>query len=214
MVNAGLKAIVDMLFPPHRDVVVAHSVSKETLKPLFVLSLRSESSVYTGLPYAHEGVRALIKANKYYRDAHSSSVLALILRDMICDIERTREKKSDKNIPLLVPVPTAPTRARRRGAHQVKRILEALPSDIKNTYQYADVLSRHDRPSQTKVPKNKRADNIAGAFFVPVHLHSTVRGQTIFLIDDVTESGATLGDATRALFEAGATDIIRVALAK
>lgn len=213
MMGLSLGRVIDYLFPPHHDVVTARAISVERITPLYRLSC-SKHHVCTALPYTEESVRALIRGNKYYNDSHSRSVLALVLREMLVALHEEHALAAEWEAPLIVPIPTAPKRVRERGFHQVKSIVREALSDTEGVFTYADVLMRKNRPSQTTIPKSERHANVAGAFFVPARHHTMLRGKSVILVDDITESGATLKDAARALCDAGALHLISVAVAK
>ena len=112
----------------------------------------------------------------------------------------------------MVPIPFPPGRPRSRGYNQAERITLALLPHLAGTVSYApDVLRRQERKSQVEVKPHDRKKNIAGAF--SVNNPAKVSGKEIILIDDVVESGATLSDARRALTDAGATEVIAIAIA-
>lgn len=209
-----IERALDVLFPPHEDVIRARAVREE--KALSLLSIRAVhgSTVYAALPYANVSVRALIRANKYYNDTHSAEVLGSVLYEMLEVLREERALDPQWEHPLVVPIPTSPDRARSRGAHQVKNIMRALLSEHRDALEYADVLKRVARPSQTKVQKHKRYKNIRGAFSIPKRFHARVLGRSVIIVDDITESGATMKDAMRAIREAGAKHVVGVALAK
>jgi hypothetical protein len=65
-------------------------------------------------------------------------------------------------------------------------------------------------PSQKEAgPYQVRRENVRGVFVA----HTDVRGRTIVVVDDITTSGSTLMEATRVLVEAGAREVIPVAIA-
>jgi predicted amidophosphoribosyltransferase len=55
--------------------------------------------------------------------------------------------------------------------------------------------------------KSQRADNVQGAFRVPVERRPEVAGRRLILIDDVLTSGATADACARALLRAGAAKV-------
>lgn len=111
---------------------------------------------------------------------------------------------------LVVPVPLHWRRRWRRGFDQAWLLalhacaLAELPRPVPALRRL-----RHG-PAQSTLPASERAANVADAFA----LRMPVAGRAIVLIDDVVTTGATLGAAARPLREAGATQIIGVALAR
>lgn len=209
-----LSSLIDALFPPHPDVLIAREVSEEGLRALLIIEYRAKLATYSGLLYSDPRVRALVRANKYHNDESAAKKLAALLGDILEVVMDERALDPRYHLPLLVPIPTSPSRARERGRHQIKALAALLPGPVRARFTYADILKRQNRKSQITVQKEARMKNIAGAFFVPPHHAHLIHERAVILIDDVAETGATMKDAMRALGEAGAAEVIGVALAK
>ena len=208
------RSIIDILFPPHHTVRDATRVSITSLEALYVLS-QHENRAYTALPYTNPVVRSVVKANKYHRDQHAATLLGHIFALMLNDIHEEHALAPEWQRPLLVPVPSSKERRRTRGYNQVERIVRFAPEEIRDQFAYdSRVLERHHRESQARIEKNRRHANMKDVFFVRESNYGAINDHYVILIDDVVESGATFSDATRALREAGARDVLCVALAK
>lgn len=94
----------------------------------------------------------------------------------------------------IVPVPTSRSAFRRRGYDPVRLLL-------RKTGVHHEVLLRQGRATgiQKSLGVAERADNLRGAFVARRTLH----GRRVVLVDDVMTSGATLGEAARAVRAAG-----------
>lgn len=207
-----LSSLLTLFFPLSETVEAARMVSKERLFENVRLEYAPGHRTYTVLHYSDPSVRALIRANKYYNDRHSEEILASVLGDLLQAVLEEEELALQGRPVLVVPTPTAPARTRTRGRHQVKAL--CVRAELPEGAIYADVLQRANRVSQIEVPKEVRERNIAGAFSVPGHLCAQVSGKNVLVVDDVSETGATMKDMHRALREAGAHVVIGVALAK
>lgn len=206
--------LINTLFPPHDDVVHAQRVTEQRIGRI-VSVRRMPNGIYTALPYSNPSVRALIKANKFYQDRHAAQLLASVLYDLLIYIEDEFALEPLVTHAFLIPIPSSSAKKRERGYNQIEHIIEQLPKETIESFIYMPrALARHDRPSQARVPREARRDNIRGAFFVSPEQQGALKGEAVFLIDDVSESGATMADATRALKEAGALTVIGIALAK
>lgn len=104
---------------------------------------------------------------------------------------------------LIVPIPTATIRLRRRGydhtrllARQLSRLL-GLP--------YATALARLGQSRQVGTKRTERISQLAGAFYVKNA--GLIKGAHILLVDDVVTTGATLEEAARTLKRAGAKTV-------
>jgi len=110
---------------------------------------------------------------------------------------------------VLVPVPLAAGRARRRGYNQAERLARALAQATGLRCEPSVLVRTRSTSTQTALAPEARRANIAGAF------RSTVpAGTAVILIDDVLTTGATLGEAALTLAEAGAGSVDAVTFAR
>jgi len=76
------------------------------------------------------------------------------------------------------------------------------------------LLSRiRDTKPQFKLKKKERAQNILGAFELNPKLAGKTKGKTVFLVDDVFTSGATIRECGKVLKKSGAKKVYGLALA-
>lgn len=112
---------------------------------------------------------------------------------------------------LLVPLPLSAERLHERGYNPAQLLAERL----------APGRSRHDllqrvrhSPPQRDLPRVERLRNVRGAFAVDATGASALHGRRVLLVDDVMTTGASLGEAARALRAAGAAHITALAFAR
>jgi ComF family protein len=111
---------------------------------------------------------------------------------------------------VLVPVPLAAGRIRRRGYNQAERLARTLAERTGLAMQPELLRRRRETDTQTTLPPEARRANVADAFAgggVPI-------GARVVLVDDVFTTGATLMEAARALLEAGAGTVEAVTFAR
>lgn len=114
---------------------------------------------------------------------------------------------------LIVPIPLHPIKLRTRGFNQAEELAKVVSSELKLPID-AGILARtrFTRPQAKIKSWEKRKENISGVFTVTKP--EAVVGKRILLIDDITTSGATLGEAACALKAAGAKIIIAATIAR
>lgn len=79
----------------------------------------------------------------------------------------------------------------------------------------ADLLvRRRATPSQGRLGRKHRFQNVAGAFAVKPSLAGRVLGRRVLLIDDVMTTGATVGECAKVLKRAGAQTVDVLTLAR
>jgi ComF family protein len=109
----------------------------------------------------------------------------------------------------LVPVPLHAARVRARGFAPAAILARSLARALGRPL--AGALRRtRDTPSQTGLDRAGRRRNVASAFAVARPL----RGETVWLVDDVVTTGATLGEAARVLRAAGTGRVAAVCVAR
>lgn len=110
---------------------------------------------------------------------------------------------------VVVPIPLAPLRQRRRGFNQAELIAREVAA-VAGLTVACDRLTRvRESASQASLGAAERATNIAGVFSA-----RGVVGARVLLVDDVTTTGSTLNEAARALRRAGAAAVFAVAVAR
>lgn len=143
----------------------------------------------------HEGyAKELIHRTKYERARAG-------LREVAESME-THLSQFGPNI-ILVPVPTATSRARQRGYDQAQVIARHLSR--RSGLPLAQLLGRLGQAHQVGAGRAERVAHLQNAFRA---LHpEKIQGAHIVLIDDVCTTGATLESAARTLRAAGAKHI-------
>jgi len=105
----------------------------------------------------------------------------------------------------VVPVPLHRTRLRERGFNQSELLARPIAKALQVSLASSVLKRVRNTPSQTRLNKRERAENILDAFVVP-NSHA-VHGKVLLLIDDVYTTGATLNECARVLQTAGAREI-------
>ncbi len=114
---------------------------------------------------------------------------------------------------LLVPVPIHPERLRLRGYDQAVLLAQAAAAGLQMPAVVALARARATRP-QFELGRERRAENVAGAFCFRDAARGAVAGRWVVLVDDVATTGATLVSCARTLLESGAAGISACTVAR
>ena len=112
---------------------------------------------------------------------------------------------------MVVPVPLAPGRLRRRGFNQASLLAEQLTRDP-NISVVTSALARQERPAQSTLRATERLTNLSGAF--SVINAAAIRGRSVLVLDDVVTTGTTVSACADTLARAGARRISVLAFAR
>jgi len=112
---------------------------------------------------------------------------------------------------LLVPVPLHPRRLRARGFNPAAALSRTAARALGVSADPTALSRARDTRSQTGLSRRARQRNVRGAFRARRDLRPP---EVVCLVDDVVTTGSTLGDAARALREAGAERVLAICLAR
>lgn len=138
--------------------------------------------------------------------------VAVALAELMATTFRTfnSDQQMTKAGYLVVPVPTASQRQRRRGFDHSAGLAKIVASQL--TMEYGPALGRLGQAAQVGQRRDQRLKLSETDYFI--RSGNLVRGRNILLIDDVLTTGATLRAATKALRLAGAKRIDGLVFAK
>ncbi|MDD5032759.1 MAG: ComF family protein [Candidatus Pacebacteria bacterium] len=173
------------------------------------ISKFGEIEVFSAASYQNDGIKNAIKNLKYRYAKNTAEALANIIIEKIISPEILEIEDDD----ILVPIPLSPKRTRERGFNQAELIAKILSDKIFIKMRGDILYKTKETESQVEIKnRDERLKNLAGAFVVKDF--SAVHEKTIFLIDDVCTTGATLYEASKVLRHAGAKKIIGITVAR
>lgn len=162
--------------------------------------------ITTLMNYKKGAVQDLVQSLKYDKSAHAAKLVAELLADFLREEIWAQKNFTPREI-LIVPVPLHAEREKMRGYNQIVRALEYLPADLRDgtLARLSPALLKRTRmtPPQTRLKRSDRLSNVAGAFALT--REEKLTDKHVYLIDDVTTTGATLANAANPLKRAGAT---------
>ena len=182
---------------PHIPVREDGCRACEATLPRFVRAVRLG-------PYAGP-LRSIIRELKYHRRETMRRRLGELLGHAVA------AACGDERLDLAMPVPMHWRRRLVRGYDHARVLARSVagPLDL----PVGDELIRiRNTPPQTSLPRTKRLANVRGAF--ALRDQAGVEGANVLLVDDVTTTGATAGEAARALLAGGANRVVLAVVAK
>lgn len=213
-INKLFSGVLNFIFPVEclgcgkKDIILCDICSAEIPFPE-----TEKKGTLAAATYSSPVVQKTVKSLKYRKNRLAAKPLADLL------FNRVRDKIKRKEI-IIVPAPLSKKRLSQRGFNQALLIAEFLSDKFKEelpaikTMVYNNVLYKNrNTSSQVEIKeRDKRLKNLEGAFFAEnSHL---IQGKTIFVVDDVSTTGATINEARRALKNAGAKRVIGLVVAQ
>jgi ComF family protein len=197
-----LMRLIDSIAPPRVTDTLVRNLGLQELR---AITLRGEKG--GSLPYHDPRVTAMVWELKYFAHKRAAALAGELLSDVLKGVAA-----ECLGIPLLIPIPMHAARRRIRGHNQTELLCEAALQHLQGFYEYKpQTLSRiKATPQQQGLHRDQRERNLTHSMKARPEM---ARGRVCVVIDDVSTTGATFTEATRALQAAGASQIICVALA-
>lgn len=133
-------------------------------------------------------------------------------------LEKSAQGWSASGRILVIPVPIHANRLRTRGFNQAELLArEICALDGEQSFELCTDFLKKVKDTASQVSKNSRSARLANlkdAFQIHLSVgHPSLQNRTIFLIDDVTTTGATLEECQKPLKSGGAGAIFCLTLA-
>ncbi len=111
---------------------------------------------------------------------------------------------------VITSIPLSAQRTKERGFNQAGIIAQAVEEVFSIPYQESILVRNKETKAQHKKTRQERFENLKEAFIVKNDLSDL----KILLVDDICTTGATLLEASKALYQAGAKEVSCFTLAK
>jgi len=148
-----------------------------------------------------------------YKYNPNLSDLTTILADLLYEGFIQNEilmKSIETDRSIITSVPLHSARQKKRGYNQSDLLAKNVAKKLNKEYSSKIIIRVVNTEPQYKLPKAERALNVKNAFMVIDK--DTIKNKTVFIIDDITTTGATLSECANVLKRVGVRKIFGVAL--
>ncbi|MCK4386975.1 MAG: ComF family protein [Candidatus Pacebacteria bacterium] len=214
------KTFFDLILPADYNRRVLDGLSAEKFLALaeparWQSAGQEQANTLAIVNYKNRLVKQAVWSLKFKNNRALAELFAAVIYDELKEELADLRLIANFSEPLLTPVPLARRRLNKRGYNQAELIARHLAKlDQNNFFEYRKHILKKikDTLPQSQI-KNKaqRLKNLKGCFTAVAP--ALIKNRNIILLDDVTTTGATLNEASRALRRAGARQIFCVTLA-
>jgi ComF family protein len=210
--QTGLNSFINLIFPERKQEKIVSHLSENDIA-LLPKAVLSSPETYALFSYKDARVQALIWELKYHRNAIALEIVGRLLAEHIIEELSDTALFARTTDTLVVAVPLTQQHLRERKFSQTdllcREIIKYIPQEISYIPLALKKIRETEKQSKTR-SRAERLKNIHGSFLGDEKI---VYGKNIILIDDVTTTGATIAEATRALKLAGAKKVMTFTVA-
>lgn len=167
------------------------------------------SRVHVPLAYGDATAKLVLRL-KYGRRTGVARLMGGLMMGTLSSVPEV----DDNQRALLVPVPLHRWRLWSRGFNQSAELAKVIARRTGYDLAVDALIRTRATASMRGLGRTARARSVRGAFAVRSEAKPLLAGRTIFLIDDVFTTGATVAACSRALLRAGAERVEVVAFAR
>lgn len=120
-------------------------------------------------------------------------------------------KRDNVSADLIIPVPLHLSKKRERGYNQSEAIAGGVASELEIPIETKIIKRNRFTKSQTKLNREERIANVKEAF--GINNYCDLTGKTVFILDDVITSGATVAGCAGPVKSMNAAKVIALSLA-
>lgn len=167
----------------------------------------SLSGVFVAVDYKST-IKKVVYSYKYEPYIYTlSDILSRLMYESFVQNEILQQVLMSSENVWITCVPLHEKRLKERGYNQSEKLGERLSESLNLRFNPKIMKRTRDTIPQFKLKKEERAKNIAGAFNLNVKYRGKLSGKTIFIVDDVFTSGATLRECGKLLKKEGAKEV-------
>jgi competence protein ComFC len=212
--------IVKAIFGFLLDTMTETDEELRLIEQMTAANLVKMSEMKTGpdalsfFPYRNPLIKKMLIELKESGNKNIAELLGKTMRDLVSSEIEDLDTFDGFRSPLLIPIPVTKKRMRERGFNQCELLVKAIRrADAMNMFEIETRALVKIRETEDQVGKNReeRLENLKECFSVKDP--EKVFERNVIVIDDIKTTGATLGEARRALIAAGVRRVLCVAVA-
>jgi len=192
----ALDYFLDIIFPPRQPL---QHIGQEHLERHLFQKKTPRSTpaswILSSFEYQDPDIKKLVLHLKRFKDRRVADALVAKIHHHMGEIEANHPSKET----VLIPIPLHKTALHKRGYNQSLLLAQALSQRAAHRKVYHSLRCTKAHPKQALLPKTQRIHNVIDTFRVTKKIPA--REHLVFLIDDVTTTGATLNEARLQLIE-------------
>lgn len=211
-------SVASWLFPDHLldEAVFFTHTSPDTLLVISKLAhtvlLPDTLAVFS---YQDPKIKSMVWSLKYRNNKRAGFLLGQALALHVAEEFSERQQFGTFQTPLIIPIPLHPRRERERGYNQSLIVARAFAKKLSFPKEYVQphtlVRTKYTESLAHGTSRKQRYEHMQSAFTIPSP--DLIKNKDVILIDDVITSGATMSEAKRVLIEAGARQVLLLAIA-
>lgn len=209
MIKTFINKILNIIFPQQ---CLGCGISNTYLCPKCRKQLPypeiKNDDIWAAISYESRLIKKAIRTLKYKKARKIAQPLAELISERI----NLTNYRSGTSI-VIIPIPVSAKRLRERGFNQAQLIAKHL-SDITGLPSFTNVLykNQHTLSQVETKSREKRLKNLKNSF--AVKNAELIKNKTIFIVDDVSTTGATISEARKVLKKAGAKKVVGLVVAR
>ncbi len=168
--------------------------------------------LFCAVQYNNALVKKLIHKFKYepfLKNLKEPLAFLIISHFLLSENENIFGKPNES---FFIPIPLSKRKQKSRGFNQSEEIAKILSDFFKVPLLVGNLKKIKNTSPQIELSKEKRQENVKNVF--ELKNPEQVRNKTIFLIDDVFTTGATMEECASVLKQAGANQVLGIAVAR
>lgn len=169
----------------------------------FCLKLYAFETACAAFPYA--AVRHAIHLFKYDGGKEIGRGLGKLMADYLLRFHEELLVKTD----VILAVPLHPKKEKQRGFNQAHLLCEEISKETGLVFQKEGLIRKRNTVAQSTLTPEERKENLKDAFAVTADF----AGKRILLVDDIFTTGSTCNACSKALYRAGAKEVMVFSLA-